>query len=304
MTIPLRSWLFGSVGAVLGCGLFVFNSFIEKPGSNVHSLHLLVETLEFSLVGPGLGILCLLLVERVRTLRETAKLQGSAERERRFIMLGRMAASVAHEVRNPLHTLRLVVDELRVEQPALRSHPLSIHIDHNLERIDRAVDLVYQLARPGADDDSSGDVVIALQEARSNLDRRHGDRHSGHLITVHDLPARALARCTPSGLRIIIDNLLRNACEATPPGSVIDVHLREQHSSWILSICNPGQLPTALSANDAMLAHDSSKVSGLGLGLLIARHLASNAGGSLELTSSNGTVTARLALPTWEGASQ
>ena len=220
MTIPLRSWLLGSVGAALGCGLFVFDSFIERLGPSAHNLHLWVETLEFSLVGPGLGILCLLLAERVRTLREAVVLQKSAERERRFILLGRMAASVAHEVRNPLHTLRLVVDELRVEQPALRSHPLSAHIDQSLERIDRAVDLVYQLARPGVEDDSSGDVVAALQEARTNLDRRH----LSHRIEVHELPARALARCTPSGLRIIIDNLLRNATEAAPPGSVIDVH--------------------------------------------------------------------------------
>jgi signal transduction histidine kinase len=300
MTIPLRSWLLGSVGALLGCGFFVVDSIAEQLGPSGHNLHVWVETLEFSLFGPGLGIVCLLLVERVRTLREAANLQKFAERERRFILLGRMAASVAHEVRNPLHTLRLVVDELRVEQPALRSHPLSAHIDQSLERIDRAVDLVYQLARPGVEDDNSGDVVAALQEARTNLDRRH----LSHRIEVHELPARALARCTPSGLRIIIDNLLRNATEAAPPGSVIDVHLREQHGTWILSISNPGQLPVELLESGATLAHDSTKISGLGLGLLITRHLASNAGGSLELTSSNNTVTAQLTLPTWEGAAR
>jgi hypothetical protein len=38
MTIPLRSWLLGSVGAALGCGLFVFDSFIERLGPSAHNL--------------------------------------------------------------------------------------------------------------------------------------------------------------------------------------------------------------------------------------------------------------------------
>jgi signal transduction histidine kinase len=212
------------------------------------------------------------------------------------LILGRMAASVAHEVRNPLHTLRLVVDELRVEQPALHTHPLSVHIDDSLERIDRAVDLVYQLARPGTDDDGAGDMVSALREAQKTRSLQLQNR----VITYHELPENAAVRCSASSLRIIIDNLLRNAVQATTEGDTISVTLRCDHHRWILRIRNPGTLPTLPTTHRDALPAASHKEDGLGLGLTITRQLASNADGNLELISDEGFVTAELTLPMWQ----
>jgi signal transduction histidine kinase len=298
MTIPKRSWLIGIAGMVAGSALFAVDTAVEALHIGPADLHFWIECAEFTIIGPGLGVLSLLLVERLRATRVAAQAREIEERERRFLMLGRMAAAVAHEVRNPLHTLRLVVDELRVEQPTLRAHPLSSHIDDSLERIDRAVDLVYRLARPGVEDEGAGDLALTLHSSLAAL----ALHDSGHTIRLGEIPEHAPVRCSASGLRIMVDNLLRNAVQATAPSEAIAIDLRGEPERWLLRLTNPGTLaadPTTRAGEEPAV---SSKPDGLGLGLVITRHLASNAGGELTLSASAGTVTAELALPVWRAA--
>ncbi|MBA3684809.1 MAG: phosphatase PAP2 family protein, partial [Planctomycetes bacterium] len=153
--VAVRSWLVGFSGMIAGSTLFSIDNAVEELHLGEPNLHFWIEAAEFAMVGPGLGIVCLLLVERLRIAHGAAAARALEERERRYLLLGRMAAAVAHEVRNPLHTLRLVVDELSAEMPAVGAHPLRDQIDLSIERIDRAVQLVYQLARPSVDEDET-----------------------------------------------------------------------------------------------------------------------------------------------------
>ena len=252
--------------------------------------HFLIECMEFVLVGPGLGAVCLLLVERLRISHETAARRTAEERERRFQILGRMAAAVAHEVRNPLHTLRLVQDELYHDLPALGMHPLRIQVERNLERIDRAVELVYQLARPSADDEAVVDLVAALHESVAAL--------AGRAPIVTRLPdGQALVRASAAGLRMVVDNLLRNAVEATPADGSVAVTLAESATGWLLTVVNPGVLPAGVASGLPGESIATQKSGGLGLGLAIARHLAGHAGGELTLEQDGDQVRAQLYLP-------
>lgn len=295
MTVPIRSWLIGIGGLFTGCLLFAMDTAVELIHFGPPELHFWIECVEFTLIGPGLGLTCLLLAERLRTLREQARIQAQAERERRFLVLGRMAAAVAHEVRNPLHTLRLVMDEMRVEQPALRDHALRPHIDDALERIDRAVDLVYRLARPEAEDDGAGDLVSCLRESVAALRLRLPDFQ----VDLTAIPDHAAVRCSGSGLRIMVDNLLRNAAEATTPGVKVRARIDAVPGGWRLRISNPGVLP-AVDAHAGEAPPISHKASGLGLGLAITRHLAEGVGGQVTLTAGDGLVTAELRLSAWK----
>jgi membrane-associated PAP2 superfamily phosphatase len=295
LAVPVRSWLIGIGGMFAGCLLFAIDTAVEQIRFGPRELHFWIECVEFTLIGPGLGLTCLLLAERLRTVRAQARVQAQAERERRFLVLGRMAAAVAHEVRNPLHTLRLVMDELRVEQPALRDHSLRPHIDDSLERIDRAVDLVYRLARPESDEDGAGDLVVCVREAEAALRMRLPDCQ----VELCELPEHAPVRCAASGLRIMIDNLLRNAAEATAGGGMIAVRIDAVLSGWRLRISNPGVL-TAGVPREGEVPVASSKASGLGLGLAITRHLADGVGGQVTLSAGDGIVTAELLLPAWK----
>ena len=290
LSIAVRSWLAGIGGMIAGSTLFAIDMAVDQLHLGSDRFHFLIECMEFVLVGPGLGAVCLLLVERLRISHETAARRTAEERERRFQILGRMAAAVAHEVRNPLHTLRLVQDELCHDLPALGTHPLRIQVERNLERIDRAVELVYQLARPSADDEAVVDLVAALHESVAAL--------AGRTPIVTRLPdGQALVRASAAGLRMVVDNLLRNAVESTPADGSVAVTLAESATGWLLTVVNPGVLPAGVASGLPGESIATQKSGGLGLGLAIARHLAGHAGGELTLEQDGDQVRAQLHLP-------
>jgi membrane-associated PAP2 superfamily phosphatase/signal transduction histidine kinase len=289
--IAAQAWIIGLIGALSGAALFAVDSAVDLLRHSPKSLHFWIECVEFAIIGPGLGSACLLFHQHLLAQRAAAIATEHAERERRMVTLGRMAAAVAHEVRNPLHNLRLLVDELRLDIPALRDHPLGSHIDGSLERIDGAVDLVYQLARPGAEDDAAGDLALALREAAAF-------HPAASIEVVVDGSRRHLVRCSKAALRIIVGNLLRNAVEAAHGGGV-RAEVDSDASRGRLVVVNPGEFRPGAGV-DGSAGQASLKDGGLGLGLAISRQLIANAVGSLDVRDAGGRVVAELILPTWK----
>jgi len=95
----------------------------------------------------------------------------------------------------------------------------------------------------------------------------------------------------------VLDNLLRNAVEATAASGTVTVALVASESGWLLTVINPGFLPAGVAAGLPGDSVESQKTGGLGLGLAIARHLAGHAGGRLTLEQDGDRVIAQLHLP-------
>lgn len=280
------SWLAGTCACLAGVGFFFLDMLIEPLGSNLEGLKPAFEGVELAVTALGLGSAAYFLVEHVRDLRARAAERIAAEREERFRVLGRMAASVAHEVRNPLHNLRLVVDEQCADIPALASHALSPEIESSIERIDRAVDLIYRLARPEIDEDDASDLARVTRESIAGIERVNAGRPRFRCTGITD---PAPARGSRVGLGIVIENLLRNAVNASPPDAEVEIELQRRGKDWALAIRNRC---ASIGAADGI-----EKERGLGLGLTISRQIAANAGGRIELVTSGDAVTSTLAWP-------
>jgi len=283
---PALAWLVGSSVALLGVSFFALDQVMNRLEAHFPEGHGVFEVTELTVMALGLGIAAGLMTDKIGDLRERDARRVEAERERRLQMLGRMAASVAHEVRNPLQTVRLIVDEQRLEVAGLRDHPLQAEFESSLERIDRAVDLVYRLARPESGEAERADLAQAARESVLALMRIHPGRVS--FAWDHEPPSAVVAS-SRSALRIVIDNLLRNAAEASPPGGTVRLDLAERDGAWALRIQNEGSLRTRTGAN----GHEP----GLGLGVPISRQIASNAGGGIEMEEADGRVTCTLRWP-------
>ncbi|TAJ21150.1 MAG: hypothetical protein EPO68_05355 [Planctomycetota bacterium] len=284
-------WLIGSAALFAGMLFFAFDMLLEHLAAETSEWSTRFEIAEVTVTGLGVGAAAFLLTARIVEARERAAARLRDEREERFRALGRMAASVAHEVRNPLHTLRLIVDEQRRQLPALSSHALQPELDACIERIDHAVDLIHGFARGGRDEHESSDLAQALREAASAAERML-PAHASLRTDVAAAPA--LVRGTVASLRIVLDNLLRNAIEAAPAGSAVEVQLARQHGEWNVVIRNQRADGAPLAPGES---GTSTKPEGLGLGLSISRRLAARLGGAIDLEFEGRRVTCTLRLP-------
>jgi membrane-associated PAP2 superfamily phosphatase/signal transduction histidine kinase len=279
-------WLVGSTVAMAGVAFFAMDQATEHMESSFPGVHERFMVVELVVMTLGLGTAAWLLGDRILGLCEREASRVEAERERRFQVLGRMAASVAHEVRNPLQTLRLIVDEQRHDVPGLRKHALVPEFEACLERIDRAVDLVYRLARPETGNPDGADLAATAREAITALTRILQDRVT---FAWESEPPTAPVASSRTALRIVLDNLLRNAAEASPAGGTVGLGLEPRGAQWSLSIKNRGTLTRRAGA--------AAKEPGLGLGVPISRQIAGNAGGAIELTEADGHVICTLSWP-------
>lgn len=217
--------------------------------------------------------------------------------EQRFLLLGRIAASMAHEMRNPIHNLRLLVESLR-DRPGGEGDPALGRIEDNLERLDQAVRLAHELARPAVVVDDADQPVVdlvavvgrALAETRQ---RRPGCRMTWCPPAAAPLPVRG----REMALRMVAENLLRNAVDAAPGGGVT-VSLDAARGQAVLRIVNPGRLPEPCDEDGIPVAAPAG--AGFGIGLGIARHLAASAGGRLRLVQDGDAVVATVAFPVLE----
>lgn len=278
-------WLAAGSVALLGVAFYASDKITGDLEGRYHAAYEVFEVLELigMVVAPSVG--AWLLVEKIVALRAGAAIRESEEREQRLQMLGRLAASVAHEVRNPLQTMRLIVDEQRLDVPDFARHPLRDAFESCFERIDRAVDLVYRLARPESDDRRSADLCEVLRESIADQQRAARDRVR---FVWRARPDTAVVHASTGDARIVVDNLIRNAWQASPQGGAVTLDLANDGPAWSLRIENAGSLQPREDANHA---------SGLGLGLAISRQIVGNAGGTLDLAQADRSVVATLRLP-------
>lgn len=275
-----------------GLTLWGWDDLIMDMGMVHPHLHRVLSGVEFLLLGPGMAVMAFFVSEYVRLAADALANERERSRQQRLVALGRVAAGLAHEVRNPLHNIRLLVEESRQSGDADERAGLLGRVDANVRRIDRAVELVYRLARPPATGGAvaSCDLAATVTEAVTAETRACAGRAIIHLA---DTPTARVA-CPAEDLRMALDNLLRNA---TAAASEVHVSVEPRGAVWEILVRNPGVLPAAIAAVGQGDVFASAKPGGLGLGLAIARQLIEEVSGELTIAQHGGEVHACIRLP-------
>ena len=244
-------------------------------------------------------------------------------RSARLATLGQVAASVAHELRNPLSGIRMNAQVLADEMarggkpgcpaPPGRSPPAD-KPDECLRRIIREADRMglyleelLDLARPEAaagppENRPAGDQAsrIHLEEvAESVVDLLEGRcRHGGVEVRRRwgqDVPA---ARADPGAMRQVILNLVLNALDATRPGGTITLATRTAPDGAArFEVSDTGAGVAAPAGTDIFEPFVTTKPGGIGLGLFISRRHVERHGGRIGYESSGTGTTFWFELP-------
>jgi signal transduction histidine kinase len=240
----------------------------------------------FVLTMVAIGILLSLAYREVRRAREAEAAQA------RLAMMGTMAASVAHEIRNPLNSLGLTIEYLRrkATRDTSTSEQTKSGIDgelnmvqHEILRLDKIVRDFSDLSRPPQVSLQKQTVdqmifrVIKLMEpvaARRKIDL------SSHL-DAQNVPLQI----DEDRMEQVLINLVKNAIEATPEGGKVEIRCVASSKGLAIEIADTGRGISLEQQKTLFQPFSSSKPNGLGLGLFLAKRLVEAQRGTLDLRS-------------------
>ena len=274
-----------------------------------------LEILLYNVVGGITGFLSQKERERSAELQETAKglaesyekLQVQSDRimmieeqlrhAEKLSTLGEMSAVLAHEIRNPLGSIRGTAEILKDDyQPGDPKYEfLEIQIKET-ERLNRVVEDFLQMARPqpvtlnscSVQDELETMVTLVANDARKRL----------IALTLHPSQVPISIKADGEKLRQAFLNILMNAVQATPAGGIITISTRCSEPDFCeIIVSDSGKGIDAELLGRIFEPFFTTRTNGTGLGLAITRKIIESHGGTVTVVSKEGlgtTVTIQL----------
>lgn len=227
-----------------------------------------------------------------------ARAEAALRRRDRLSAMGELASTVAHEVRNPLNAVAMSAQRLRREflggAPAPSgadrdelSQLLGV-VEAETGRIDHIVQQFLEFARPpklAPRRSALGAEVSSVVEATRSLAESRG------VSLDVDATGAGEAFVDPDQLKQALDNLIRNAIDATPTGGAVHVRARSGVRGHVIDIADTGK---GIAPEDLPRIFDlyfTTKPDGTGVGLAVTQQIVSAHGGTIEVDSTPGAGT-------------
>lgn len=200
--------------------------------------------------------------------------------------LAQLAGGLAHEIRNPLHAIRLNLHALAqcyTSEMRLPDDEVNTIVQESNREIDRVNELMRQLldyASPGEPKNEEINLTAELQATLKFVDQV---LEREKIAVEARLPSEAVhVRMDRNRFRQIILNLLDNAKEASPPGGHISVALQRRHNHLEILVADHGSGIAEEDRERIFEPFFSTKQNGTGLGLALVKHFVDEAGGTID----------------------
>lgn len=237
-------------------------------------------------------------VEYVKDVTAERELQQQIIQSERLAVVGRMAANVAHEVKNPLGTIVLNADLLEEEldrfsgQDTAESRDLLKGIKMELDRLIGVVEEYLQFARLPQVKLVKGNVNEVISDLLAFLREEISERH---LAVVEKLdPAVPPVQLDPKQFRQALLNIIKNAFEAMPGEGRLTVSSSARDEKVEIKISDTGKGISQEHLDLVFTPFFSTKIGGTGLGLSITAHIIQEHKGTISVESQGGMGTAFL----------
>jgi signal transduction histidine kinase len=242
------------------------------------------------------------MVDLARLIEEKLRLERELAERERMASLGQMAANVSHNLRNPLSSMKTVL-QVQLENPEL---PLDVRRDCSLvvNEIDRMSTKLTQLlryAKPSTNGQRVAAVALANQTA---VLFRHDAEQRNVRLEFERPTAEIFALASEDGLSEVLSNLIVNALEAQPEGGRVRVSLSNCDGRLEIMVDDDGPGISPELRAKIFQPYFTTKATGTGLGLSIVARRIDEMGATMTCESPlrHGKGTRfRLTLPLAEG---
>ena len=231
-------------------------------------------------------------LEVFNDLTEVKRLEAEVQRVQTLAALGEMAATVAHEIRNPLGGIAgyagMLERDLDSDDPNRR---LVQKITEGVGRLNRIVVSLLNYTRPLRLNVHPVNLVELLEETTAffaiDIERSREDIRIERDFPDGDL----ICRIDPEQLQQVILNLLQNAMQAMPDGGAIAVGLRVEENQGVLSVGDTGIGMADEVREKLFTPFFTTKEDGTGLGLVTSKKIIDAHNGQIRVDSEPGRGT-------------
>jgi signal transduction histidine kinase len=234
-------------------------------------------------------------IEDSRLVEENVRLERRLAERERLATLGQMAATVAHEIKNPLSAIKSIAQVMGEDETLSQEYARDLSlIVGETDRLGRSVTQLLSFARKELPSELPSRSQQLIQSV-VRLFRVNAEKDSiGLNVSLGD--DEELTGSAVSAIRVALSNLLLNALQATPAGGAVNIKQTTQGNDLIILVEDNGPgIPDHLRQR-VWEPFFTTKQRGTGLGLAIVRKRVQEAGGNARLVGNANGAGARFEL--------
>jgi signal transduction histidine kinase/putative methionine-R-sulfoxide reductase with GAF domain len=257
-------------------------AFAQQAGLAIHNAFMYQELKTFSQQ----------MEEKIqKTTADLRKTEAQLIRSDKLAALGQLAAGIAHEIRNPLTSINILIHSMTEDLPSGDSHKEDLEvIEEEINRINQIVDQFLRFAKPAPPLLEKGDVLSVFEETLQLL---RPQIEKQQIFVRKEFQALPIVQMDREQMKQATLNLLLNAIQAMPAGGHLTLKARNsENGQWVhLSIQDSGIGIPGEDLNKLFDPFFSTKEGGIGLGLSIAHRIIDQHHGKIEVESAPGKGT-------------
>lgn len=232
-----------------------------------------------SIIFPMVEVVFAIIILSVRSLiLRNEQYRRRIEEQENLVVLGTAASTIAHEIKNPLLSIRLQTRIIEKTRPSDFMQEIAI-INKQVDRLSALSLRVGDYLRDPAGDARAVDPAEIAQEVGIRLCGRN------ILRTIGDVPR---VRMDPERLRSVMENLVRNALESGGPAEEVAIEAGNSEGRARLDVVDRGLGIPSETAKKLFDPFFTTKSRGTGIGLSICRRFVLAAGGTVTLANRQG----------------
>jgi len=230
--------------------------------------------------------------------RQLIEAEAAVRRTERLAAIGQMSAGLAHELRNPLGTIKTSAEMLTrsVGSEGAVAKEMAEFISSEVDRTNTLVTRFLDFARPLAVRPQLGDITQVIDRAVADVERHPSAEHVS--IYRNYSPDVGPFSFDPDLMERVFYNLLVNAAQASPPRSSVTVKTHLEDDTVEVSIIDRGSGIDPKHLESIFNPFFTTKTQGVGLGLAIVSRIVDEHGGRIAVESEPGAGSVfRISLP-------